>query len=247
MSEEKPAIEEQPVSEEAGPGTGGADSLTVSPRRAVKRARWARAFFAVALCLYIVLAVLAYRFAYFGWDLSIALSIQSIKFPGFETLMIWVSALGSGWLPFALVTLTGFALAAAGFKIEGIVCLVGVASGALINRLLKVLSGRPRPNESLVQIFATVKHESFPSGHVVFFIEYFGLLFFLAYVLLRRGPLRRLALLLTGLLIALVGVSRVYLGAHWPSDVMGAYLAGGIWLMVMIEVYRRLKRSEAAN
>ena len=224
-----------------------AEGLTVSPRRVSRRVRWARAFFAVALCLYVVLAVLAYRFAYFGWDLSIALRIQSINFPGFETLMIWVSALGSGWVPFALVTLTGFGLAAAGFKAEGVVCMFGVASGALINRMLKVLSARPRPDESLVNIFATVRHESFPSGHVVFFIEYFGILFFLAYVLLERGPLRRLALLTMGALILLVGVSRVYLGAHWPSDVMGAYLAGGIWLMVMIEVYRRLKKAEAGD
>jgi undecaprenyl-diphosphatase len=42
-------------------------------------------------------------------------------------------------------------------------------------------------------------------------------------------------------LISVVGISRVYLGAHWPSDVVGAYLAGGIWLMLMIEVYRRIQ------
>jgi len=43
------------------------------------------------------------------------------------------------------------------------------------------------------------------------------------------------------LLIALIGVSRVYLGAHWPSDVAGAYLGGGIWLSMMIAVYRQLR------
>ena len=45
----------------------------------------------------------------------------------------------------------------------------------------------------------------------------------------------------SGVLIALVGLSRIYLGAHWPSDVTGAYLAVAIWLMLCIEAYRRLK------
>jgi undecaprenyl-diphosphatase len=76
---------------------------------------------------------------------------------------------------------------------------------------------------------------------VIFFVEFFGFLFFLSYVLLERGLLRRAALGGLGLLIAVVGVSRIYLGAHWPSDVTGAYLAGGIWLMLCIEAYRRLK------
>ncbi|HYP29846.1 MAG TPA: phosphatase PAP2 family protein [Blastocatellia bacterium] len=235
--------EERATNEEPGLG-GGAEALTVSPRRAVRRARGAEVVFGAFLCFYIVLAVLAHRYAYFEWDLSAALRIQSITFPLFKTLMLWVSVLGNGWVPFVLVTGTGFALAAARFRTEAAVCMVGVAAGALINRLLKMLSDRPRPDESLVQIFATVKHESFPSGHVVLFVEFFGLLFFFSYVLLKRGPLRRLALFTTGALIVLIGVSRVYLGAHWPSDVAGAYLAGGVWLMVMIEVYRRMKEGE---
>ena len=94
---------------------------------------------------------------------------------------------------------------------------------------------------TLVDVTGQFNHESFPSGHVVFYIHFFGFLFFLSYVLLRRGRLRRAALVLTGFLISIIGVSRVYLGAHWPSDVVGAYLAGGLWLMLMIEVYRRLE------
>ena len=219
--------------------------VTVSPWRAALRARWAAIVFISGLCACTVLAVLAHYYAYFDWDLALALRIQSINLPGFRMLMIWVSELGSGWVPTALVVGAGLMLIAARFRLEGLICMIGVTLGAGINGLLKNVIGRPRPVDTLVNVINQYNHESFPSGHVVFFVEYFGFLFFLAYVLLRRGRLRRVALVFLGLLIALVGLSRVYMGAHWPSDVIGAYLAGGIWLMLMIVVYHRLKARQA--
>ncbi|HXG91351.1 MAG TPA: phosphatase PAP2 family protein [Blastocatellia bacterium] len=215
--------------------------ITVSSRRAALRARWAEMVFITALAAYAVMAVLAHRYAYFEWDLTIARGIQSITVPGFYELMVGVSWLGNGAVPFILVVGAGLALVLARFKIEGVVCLIGVGVGDALNHLLKFLSARPRPDGALVQVLTHARFESFPSGHVTFFVEYFGFLFFLAYVLLRPCYLRRAALLILGLLIALVGVSRVRLGAHWPSDVVGAYLAGGAWLLLMIEIYRRWK------
>ena len=57
-----------------------------------------------------------------------------------------------------------------------------------------------------------------------------------------RGLGRNVALMLLGTLVALVGPSRVYLGEHWPSDVVGAYLIAGVWLAATIETHLRLKR-----
>jgi membrane-associated phospholipid phosphatase len=236
MTEERPS---------AGDPIQGDDSslseVIVSPARAAARARWAETVFLASLCVWAVLAVLAHRFAYFEWDLSLARGIQSISIRGLETAMIGVSLLGNGWFAWPLVALTGIALFKTGLRVEGVVCTAGAGSGWLVNQLLKLAIARPRPSSALVNVAGTFHFDSFPSGHVVFFVEFFGFLLFLAYVLLKRGPLRYASLIVPGLLIALVGVSRVYLGAHWPSDVLGAYLAGGLWLMLMIEVYRRRK------
>jgi len=217
------------------------DEIVVSPPRAAARARWAEMVFVGSLCIYAVLAVLAHRYAYFAWDLALARSIQSITIPGFATLLIGVSLLGNGWIAWPLVTGAGTALIKTGRRKEGAICMASAGSGWVVNQLLKLSIGRPRPGDTMVNVAGTFHFKSFPSGHVVFFVEFFGFLLFLAYVLLKRGPLRHLSMIVLGLLIAMVGVSRVYLGAHWPSDVVGAYLAGGIWLMLTIEVYRRVK------
>ena len=216
----------------------------VSAPRAAARARWAEIVFLAFLCFYAVLAVLAHRYAYFGWDVSVARGIQSVSVPGFESLMIGVSKLGNGWVPCALVVGSGLVLIKTGLRLEGLLSMSGTGLGWLLNQLLKLMIGRPRPSDTLVNVAGIFHFESFPSGHVVFFVEFFGFVLFLSHVLLKRGLLRYASIIALGLLIVLVGMSRVYLGAHWPSDVVGAYLVGGLWLMLMIEVYRRIKAKQ---
>jgi undecaprenyl-diphosphatase len=220
------------------------DRTKRAPRRA--KAGWRRAYgaesvFAIASGLYAVLAILAHRYAYFEWDIELSRSVQSVRLPALKSTMLAVSALGSGWIAVAIVAVAGLALFLKGLRLEALVLTAGTASGSLIDRGLKALTARPRPSNPLVQVMVQTYLESFPSGHVQFFVEYFGFLFFLSYILIRSAPARSVSLMLLGSLIAVIGLSRVYLGAHWPSDVAGAYLFGGIWLMVMIEVYRRAK------
>lgn len=205
------------------------------------KVRVAETVLLVVLIAYSVLAAFAYRYAYFDWDLALAWRLQLVSLPGFDTLMLAVSFLGNGWVPWLLTVAAGLSLIKIGLRVEGLVCMTGTGLGWSVNLLLKLLIGRPRPAAALVRIAGEYSYESFPSGHVVFFVEFLGFLFFLAFVLQRPGWTRRVTLIVLGSLISLVGLSRVYLGAHWPSDVIGAYLAGAIWLTVMIEAYRRLK------
>lgn len=225
----------------------GETELTVSPRHAAARARWAEIVFVIALGLFGVLAALAHAYAYFDWDVRLNQAIRSVTLPGFDQLMVALSWLGSGIVPTILVVGAGMGLYAAGFRLEGILCMIGTSLGAAMNSLEKLVIARPRPDPDLVDVLRHYDHNSFPSGHVEFFVTFFGFLLFLSYVLLKPGWLRRLSFAVCGLLIALIGVSRVYMGAHWPSDTLGAYLAGGIWLMLMIEIYRRMKAHQRPN
>jgi membrane-associated phospholipid phosphatase len=217
------------------------ESARVNAVRLKRRTRLFQITFISAMIVYTFMAILARLNPYYGWDLTFAQMIQSISVPGFYTLMIVLSAMGSGWLPFALVGAVGIGLILARYRIEGLVLMGGVALSATMNQVLKIASARPRPTSELINIVTVVRHNSFPSGHTVFFVVFFGFLLFLTYVL--RVPVlpRRILLSVFSAFILLIGVSRVYLGAHWLSDILGGYLVGSLWLMLMTTVYSRLK------
>ncbi len=214
-------------------------------RRAVGRLRRAEIYYAVSLTAFAalaVLAVLAYFYDYLAWDLEIARAVQSFEAPIVSNIMRFVSTFGNTWRPYALTGTTIFAFLVFRRRSEAAALLFSAGGSAILNGLIKLLIGRPRPTSQLVTVVRDLHTQSFPSGHVTFYVCYFGFLFFVAYALLRRGSLaRRAALALAALPVALVGLSRVYLGAHWPSDTLGAYLMGGLWLAFSLEMYRRWK------
>lgn len=217
---------------------------TVPRWRAVRRLWRAETFYVVALCAFAVLAIFAYLDPYFGWDLKISSAFNWKTFtpPGLLELMRFVSVFGNRWTPYALSAATVLLFLLFRRRSEAVALILSTAGSGLINSTMKLVISRPRPSSDLIPIYRDMATQSFPSGHVTFYVCYFGFLFFVAYALLRRGTFaRRLALAITGSLVLLVGLSRIYLGAHWPSDTLGAYLWSGVWLMFSLEMYRRWK------
>src|SRR5205085_1183983 len=114
--------------------------------------------------------------------------------------------------------------------------LAGVVGGGV-----RTLDARARPGAGLIHVTGHLSGYSFPSGHVIQYTTLFGFAFYVVFVAWRGGPARALVLAALALLVALVGPSRVYLGEHWPSDVVGAYLFASLWLAGTIEAHLFLK------
>ena len=107
-----------------------------------------------------------------------------------------------------------------------------------VGSLIKLLVTRPRPSADLVHVFWPLSTSSFPSGHVLLATAFYGFLGFLLYTLLKPSWYRVLGLCVIGLIVILMGPSRIYLGQHWFSDVLGAYVLGSLWLALSVRVYR---------
>jgi undecaprenyl-diphosphatase len=212
-------------------------------RRITASRLWrAQVRYGVVLVAFAVLAFYARANAYFAWDRAVAHWVQNLRAPVLDWSMYFVSYIGYGVIPYAIAAATFFAFLAARRRSEAYALLLSTAGSGLLNRTIKMLIARPRPAAPDVNVFRLHGGQSFPSGHVTFYVCYFGFLFFVAYALLpKRSLARRLALTLTSLMIALVGLSRVYLGAHWPSDTIGAYFLGGLWLGFSLYLYGRWK------
>lgn len=120
--------------------------------------------------------------------------------------------------------------------------LIGVR---LLNGLLKAIFERPRPElEHLVE----VSSDSFPSGHSMHSIAFFGFLAYLLHLKLKdNGKPSRLIWVWAAFLIGLIGLSRIYLGVHFPMDVIGGFLAGYAWLLFNVFLYTYVPRKESLN
>ena len=122
---------------------------------------------------------------------------------------------------------------------------LALASGAALNTLLKYIFHRGRPQ--FATEFITHASWSFPSGHAMESMVGYGMLVGVTLHQLHSPVRRRLVIAAAGLLIFVIGVSRVYLAVHYLTDVVAGWLAGAAWLFVCITAYRFAERRRAQS
>ncbi|NYT07613.1 MAG: phosphatase PAP2 family protein [Methanomicrobiales archaeon] len=197
----------------------------------------------------IALSVAAYIFGVFRFDLEIAFRMFGNDNPVVIAIMTVVSFLGDGWMPVILVLLAAGVCAVLKKWLEAVFVVATLSSGILAG-VLKALVGRPRPPGFLLapsDIFQSFNQYAYPSGHVLFFVVFFGFLSFLAWMHV-TGRMRGIIIAGCSCLIVLIGPSRIYLGEHWASDVIGSYLIGTFWLIILILLYLMIRhRIESAG
>ncbi len=120
--------------------------------------------------------------------------------------------------------------------------VVTAAGSSLLNGLIKFLVGRSRPH--LLDPVAVAAGKSFPSGHSQAAIVGYGILVAIFVPVLARRW-RPWLVALAALLVLLIGFSRIALGVHYLSDVIGAYLIGTVWLIGMLAAFAAWRRDEA--
>lgn len=187
---------------------------------------------------FVVLAIFAKSTPYFSIDLIITETLQSVHNPAFSLLMNMISWAGyfpqSGIITLLIIGL----LYLYSFYWEATMGILVAVFNLSLNILVKVIIHRVRPSANLVHVVVALNSYSFPSGHVMFYTGFFGFVWYLIFSLLRKSWIRSLLLTVFGILIGLIGLSRVYLGEHWTSDVVGGYLLGILTLAASILVYR---------
>ena len=194
--------------------------------------------------LTLAIFLLAWSYATFPGDQEALERVQDNQTGWLDAAASGVTRLG--WMPVSIVLMVVTVVALFAMRRWAdalVVALSGIPIG--VGLLLKDVVGRARPEYFLTQ--SMPDSFSFPSGHSLFAMLFGGLLIVLVEELPVSTPIRRSLQTVLALLILGVGVSRVYLGVHWPSDVVGGYLFGIVALLVLVWLRNRLTNSRRTS
>jgi len=177
-----------------------------------------------------------------AFDSAILLALRRLHTPVLDRVMTSVTVLGEPVILLGVGLGLGIWLLMRGLREQAITLAIAAAGAGGLNYLLKELFRRSRP--ALWERIVDVKHYSFPSGHAMVSLVVYGAIGYLLAIHFRRW--RLLIIASTILLVTAIGLSRLYLGVHWPTDVIAGYAAGIVWLMACIlslEIWQEHRRA----
>lgn len=203
----------------------------------LKKPSKSRYFLIYITLTFIIVSLLSALTPFFKLDLQISEQIQKINIKSVTLFMETVSYLGNYPTMLLVVTVTTIWMFFKGLKTEAVIGSLSAAGSALSGMLLKVLAGRSRPDSDLINVRVWLSDNSYPSNHVLVFTVFFGFLIYVVEEKIKSPITRAVTIFILLSIIISIGLSRIYLGVHWASDVLGGYLLGLIWLVFIIKLY----------
>ncbi len=171
-----------------------------------------------------------------AFDTKVLYAIRQMHTHNLDMLMTGITFLGESSFLIVISIGIGTYLLWKRQIAESIALAIAAIGAAGLNYLLKIVFARQRPE--LWQRIIDVNFYSFPSGHATLSLVIYGLVGYLLITYLRKSW-RVYIISLTLLLILAIGFSRLYLGVHWPTDVIAGYASGSVWLIVCIVTLRK--------
>jgi membrane-associated phospholipid phosphatase len=199
-----------------------------------------KAIVAALFILLLLTSVLANKYDRFPGDLSLELHIQAFNYNFVMQAMKVISLIGGGQVATVLLIVVAILFWVKHRRNDSLL-LIGAGLLSSVDRLLKIVVDRPRPSPDLVSVSSINHSGSFPSGHAAFAIAFLGALFYLSSIYISSSVLKRFIQTVLLTLILLTGISRIYLGAHWPSDVLGGYLLGCLILAILVPLHINIR------
>ena len=172
-------------------------------------------------------------------DMAVFERLQLSVSPKKNKIMLFITFLGKHQflIPANLLLIIYFVFAAHQNWFSIRIITISLSSLVLM-LLLKYLFQRKRPLSPLLK---AARGLSFPSGHAIMAVTFYGLLLYILLHSIDKNWLKYLLTILLVLLILLIGYSRVYLRVHYASDVLAGYITGILWLLVSLDVLNRLE------
>ena len=212
----------------------------------------ALAVIVVCVAFFVVLANVVLAGGTQAFDDAVLLWMNQHASPELTDVALNVTALGAGMVVWLVVIVASVFLWASRHRWSVALLWVSILGSGLINSVMKLFFNRPRP-----QLFPWrapyAGLSSFPSGHSMTSMVCYATL---AYLVARLEPnrfLRRFTFVVTGLLVVLIGLSRMYLGVHYPTDVLAGFTMGLAWAsfsalgLEALRYFRRRKPEVAAQ